>query len=332
MSKRTRYFVLGAGAILVAGLTTGLVASYVGLPAVFSRAAGPDELQWVPADAAVVAYANVRQVMSSTFRERFRKMEPDTRERDEFEQKTGVNIEQDVDSVVAAMLARVAGSGNGHPEEAMLILARGRFNQARLESLALEHRGKVEDYQGKRLLTHAGDRPMGMAFIDSELVAMGSYEAVKQAIDANREGRTVTSNTEVMQQIAELDGHSAWAVGRFDAIAREARLPSEIQAHVPAVSWFSAAGQFNGGVSGIVKAEARDEEAAQNLRDLVRGVLALARLQAGSKPAVKQMVDSLQLTGDGRVVALQFAVPSEVFDALEAFGRPRGAEPKPEPR
>ena len=79
MSNKTRYFVLTAGAILAIGLTTGLVASFMGLPVAFSRAAGPDELQYVPADAAVVAYANVRDVMNSNFRERFRKFEPDTR-------------------------------------------------------------------------------------------------------------------------------------------------------------------------------------------------------------------------------------------------------------
>ena len=72
MSNKTRYFVLSAGAILAAGLTTGLVASYMGLPVAFSRAAGPDELQFVPANAAVVAYANVHDVMNSSFRQRAR--------------------------------------------------------------------------------------------------------------------------------------------------------------------------------------------------------------------------------------------------------------------
>ena len=62
-----------SGAILAIGLGTGLVASYMGLPvSVFSSAAGPDELQYVPADAAVVAYANVRDVMNSEFRQRFK--------------------------------------------------------------------------------------------------------------------------------------------------------------------------------------------------------------------------------------------------------------------
>src|SRR5918992_1638833 len=110
MSKKTRVFVVTAAAVLAVGLATGLVASYMGLPVAFSRAAGPDELQYVPADAAVVAYANVREVMNSDFRERFRKFEPDTQERDEFQQKTGINIEQDIDTVVAAMMPGPAGA------------------------------------------------------------------------------------------------------------------------------------------------------------------------------------------------------------------------------
>ena len=103
MTKKTRNFVLGAGAILAVGLTTGLVAS-LGLPVALSRAAGPDELEYVPAEAMAVGYANVREVMASELRQRLRKIEPDTHERDDFEAKTGVNIERDIDSVVGAVL------------------------------------------------------------------------------------------------------------------------------------------------------------------------------------------------------------------------------------
>jgi uncharacterized protein YidB (DUF937 family) len=115
-------------------------------------------------------------------------------------------------------------------------------------------------------------------------------------------------------------------VGRFDALANQARLPSDLQAQLPAVTLFSAAGHVNGGVSGVFKAEARDEAAAQNLRDVVRGFLAMARLQAGSRPAIQQMVDSLQLSGEGKTVALSFNIPSEFFDALEAMARQRQAQ------
>lgn len=318
MSTKTRYFVITAAAVLAVGLTTGLVASYMGLPVAFSQTAGPDELQYVPADAAVVAYADVRQIMDSSFRERFRQFEPDTQERDEFEQKTGINIDEDINSVVAAMMPAGLESEK-HPQNGMLILARGRFQQERLEALALQHGGAVEDYNGKRLLLHRdsdGTSDIAVGFIEADLVALGGYDAIKRAVDAGN-GNNIVSNTEMMRQVNQLDAANAWAVGRFDAIARSAHLPSEIQAHIPAIQWFSAATHINGGVSGVFKAEARDDESAQNMRDVLRGFLAMAKMSADSQPELKTMVDSLQLSGEGTNVALSFTLPSELFDALQ---------------
>ena len=319
MSKKTRYFVVSAAAILALGLTTGLVASYMGLPVAFSRAAGPDELQYVPADAAVVAYANVREIMDSEFRQRFRQFEPDTSERDEFQQKTGVNIDHDINSVVVALSA----SGDTvASHKGMLVLARGRFDQARIEALATEHGGTVEDYptsEGvKRLITHVenGQPDMAIGFLESDLIAIGGYDAIKKAIEAKAGRNVVSVNGDIMSHISQLDASNAWAVGRFDAIANDAHVPSDIKSYLPAIQWFSAATHVNGGVQGVFKVEARDEESAKNIRDVLNGLLALAKMQAGSKPELKTMADSLQLSGDGKDVALSFVLPSELFDAL----------------
>lgn len=331
MSKKTRYFVAISGAVLAVGLGTGLVASYMGLPvAVFSSAAGPDELQYVPADAAVVAYADVKDVLASEFRQRFRRLEPQSAERNDFEQKTGINFEQDIDTVVAAMMPG-GRSLSDHPEESALLLAKGRFDTSRLEALAVEHGGVVTEYQGKRIITHqessttvdAHRDNMTLGFIDANLVAIGSIDSVRKAIDARRENRNIVSNTEMMRLVAELDNSNAWAVGRFDALANEASLPDEVKAQIPTISWFSAAGHINGGVSGVLKAETKDEAAAQNLRDVLRGFLALAKMQAGSHPGMKEMVDSLQLAGDGKTVTVAFSVPTEVLDVLESMGKMR---------
>jgi len=74
----------------------------------------------------------------------------------------------------------------------------------------------------------------------------------------------------------------------------------------------------NGGLQAVVKAEAKDEQAAANLRDIVRGFVALAKMQAGSKPSIQKMLPDVQLSGDGKEVAISFAVTNEMLDALEA--------------
>ena len=329
MSNKTRYFVAISGAILAIGLGTGLVASYMGLPvSVFSRAAGPEELQYVPADAAVVAYANVRDVMNSQFRQRFKDVEPTQDQKNEFEEKTGLNLEQDVDSVVAAVMPKDGMANN--PAGAFLILARARYDAARLEALAIGHGAEATDYQGKRILTHhetntagTANEAMAFGFVEADLVAFGSLTAVKASIDARRENRNVVSNNEMMKLVNEIENANAWAVGRFDAIADKAGFPEEIRAAMPSISWFSAAGHVNGGVSGRFKAEAKDEATAKNLRDIMGGFLAMAKMQATNQPALQQLADSLIISGDGNTVALSFEIPTEVLDVLEAMAKGR---------
>ncbi len=323
MAAKTRYFVLTAAGILTAGLTTGLVASYMGgLPVALSHQAGPDDLAFVPPDAIAVGYANVQEVMASELRQRLRRMQeanPDSPDRHDFEEKTGVNVERDIDAVVGALLP-ASGDTGGNP----LVLARGRFDQVRIEGLARDHGGEVSDYQGVRMIAHTGDeKTMALGFLAPGVVAVGSIEGVRGAIDAKRSGRNVMSNTEIMRLVGELDGNNAWAVGRFDAMASSTGLPGELQQRMPTLSWFSAAGHLNGGITGTFKAEAKDEEAAKNLRDMMRGVVAMVKLQADGKPEMRAFVDSLQLGGEGKTVAVGFSVPAEMFDALEKMREAR---------
>ena len=329
-NKKTRYFVAISGAILAIGLGTGLVASYMGLPvSVFSSAAGPEELQYVPADAAVVAYANVREVMNSQFRQRFKSLEPSQDSKNQFEEKTGLNLEEDVDSVVAAIMPKEGMANN--PAGSFLILARARYKPSILEQLAIEHGAQVTEYQGKTVITHhdndaTGDpnhEDMAFGFVEADLVAFGSLASVKASIDAHASNRNIVSNNDMMKLVNEIDNANAWAVGRFDAIANKVGIPNEIAAQMPAISWFSAAGHINGAVSGSFKAEAKDEATAKNLRDIMQGFLAMAKMQAGNKPGMQQLADSLILSGEGTTVALQFSIPSEVLDVLEGLAKSR---------
>jgi hypothetical protein len=155
MNKRTRLFLVAAVGVLVLGLGTGLVASYVGLQN-FSIIGGngPDELSYVPAEARMIAYADVRSVVTSELRQKLQQFEPNADQKHEFETQTGIDIERDIDSVLAAAWPGAAGIQQGPP----LVLARGRFDKVRIEGLIREHGGAVEDYKGERPV---GAKPEG---------------------------------------------------------------------------------------------------------------------------------------------------------------------------
>ena len=75
MTTRTQRFVFFGVAILIVGLATGMVASYVGLPNLGILAGnGPVELAYVPSDATAVAYADVREIMDSGVRQKLLKL------------------------------------------------------------------------------------------------------------------------------------------------------------------------------------------------------------------------------------------------------------------
>lgn len=353
MTKNTRYFMAVSGGVLAAGLATGTIAYYMGGFQPVSASAVANELRYVPADATLVAYADVRAIMDSDLRTRLKSAMPmhDEQGQKEFQAQTGIDIEHDIDYVVASLSV-----GGGHP--APLVVARGRFNDTQLEGLIREHGGTVEEYKGKRLVHAPAEMPadavappaapdapaapeagaaearthealmhglhasemhknLVLAFLEPGLIAFGDGGAVRTAIDAQLTAHSITSNNEMMDLVGDIGQfNNAWAVGRFDLLASQANLPPQVLSRMPAVKWFAAAGHVNGGVSGSLRAEARDDQAAENLRDVVRGFLALARMQASTDPRTAGMIDSLQLSGTGKTVALSFSVPAEVIQMI----------------
>ena len=340
MTRKTRYFMGGSAAILVAGLGTGLVAYYGGgFPSLSASRSGPSELSYVPADAAVVAFANVREVMDSQLRQRLKTVLPQEQGQKEFEAQTGIDIERDIDYIVAAMTSANAQEPNG------LVVARGRFNTTQLETLAREHGGVVEEYKGKRLVkasainvenpaipnmpeVHKAGHTVMLAFLEPGLVGIGSETAIKSAIDAQLSAHSITSNNEMMELVSDIDhGNNAWAVGRFDAIASHAKIPAEIASKLPAVKTFAVMTHIDGGITGTLRAEARDDASADNLRQVVQGLLALGKMS--NDPKAMALLNSLQLGGSGKTVKLSFSVPSEVLDMIPVKKIEGGADHQP---
>jgi hypothetical protein len=338
MTTRTRYFVIASLLVLAVGLGAGLVAYSLGFPtSAFSSQGGPDELQYVPSDATLLAFANVHEVMTSDVRQRLRAVLPGSPDgQREFQTHTGINIETDIDHVVACVAPVAQGQGVGGSGGAGMVLARGRFDTVRIEGVMREHGAEVETYNGVRLITVQRGREasnvdtpepasgqassMAVAFIEHGLAAVGSPVLVRRAIDLREGGANVTGNDEMMTLVRSLEHGNAWAVGRFDALSAHARLPEGLHGQLPPITWFSASGRVNGGVRGFVQAQTRDEESASNLRDVVRGFIALAKMHAGQHPEIQTLVQSLQLGGSANTVALSFDLPLELFEAL-ASGR-----------
>ncbi len=313
MTRQTRFFVLGAGGLLVLGLCTGLFA-YVNREAALAvSAAGPIELRYVPADASVVGYANIREVMLSDVRKRIRQLVPDGVGENELKTQLGLDIERDMDHMVAFL------APGAEERPAGLALFRGRFDTARLEGAARGRGATVDTYEGKRVVSvETGDAgSLAMVFMEPGLVAVGDLPTVHQAISRGLQAADVTSNQDMMALLELVeDGSNAWAVGRFGDLSALGFFPDEVSSQMPAVSAFAVSGRVTDGVSGSLSVEGRDEEAGQNLRDVLRGFLALATMQTNGRPELQTMLESLQLSGVGAFATLSFWIPSDALDLI----------------
>lgn len=335
--SRTRYFLLSSAAVLVGGLAVGTAAYMGGLPMrALASQAGPDDLALVPAGAAVVAYANVHDVMQSEFRQRLTAaMDSKSEGRHKFQEETGIDIEQDIDSVVAAGMPKAGGTGH----DIGFVALRGRFDTTRIEALVSSKGGVLDEYRGARLLlaparpadadgessdaaelTPRHDGPPAIALVNANLVIVGSLDAVKAAIDRQQDQSipSILSDGEFVQMLESLDGGSSmWAIGRSSTLmADHAEVPDQIASKLPGVKWVAASGHVNGGLRATLRAEANDHEAGKNLRDIVQGALAVARLQLDGKPELSPLLQGLQVEGTGTSVSVNIALPSELLDLL----------------
>ena len=339
---RTRFSVIAAILVLAVGIGAGLVAYYRGFPTgAFSQQSIPGELQLVPRNASLIAFANVHEVIASNFRERIQRAFPDRLDgQRQFEDVTGINIETDIDRLVACMVSPLGSQELQSPSAqetsdlpaSALVIVRGRFNEARIETLMRDRGAQFETYKGIRLIVAgpqvAGNAPgpgtgapdsghgLSLAFVEPGLVAVGGTALVRRAIDLKKGGENVTTNDEMMDLVRSLDSGNLWAVGRFDALSSQASLGKWVARQLPSIAWFAMSGRVNGGIAGEIRAMTRDEESANSLRDVVRGIIALGRLQAASRPELEELLRSLQLGGTGTTVALEFEVHADLIDLL----------------
>ena len=103
MTQKSRYFLVGSAVVLLLGVGGGLIA-YLNYQRASGLPAGvPPEVRYVPANAAIVAYANVRVFMSSELRrELMPTIEMGSRKgRQMMNDFAGIDLEKQVDHVLA---------------------------------------------------------------------------------------------------------------------------------------------------------------------------------------------------------------------------------------
>lgn len=316
MSGRTLVSLRTGYRVLSAALAAGVVAFCLGLAPVGSFPSDvPRELAYVPAKLRLIAFIDLRALPNSEFRQSVLRSETGRTVWDAFEARTGINVEADVERLVTAF-QESAPEGDS---DAPLVIARGRFDQGRIDRVVAADGGEVAEYRGSRLWSRAEQDGVrrALVFLEPTLVAFGPEALVKRSIDAKRDAADISTDAALLTLVRGVAGGQLWAVGRFDELTTRAGLPTGVVEQLPEIHWFSASGRVDADVHVQARAEARDEAAAQELRDVLRGFVALIRAQPGQRRDVRALASSLEIGGEGRTVSLLFSAPAALLGALQ---------------
>jgi hypothetical protein len=322
VTARNRNFLIASAAILVLGLG-GAFAAYLLQQRTGTVAGLPAETRYVPATAIAVAYADVRGVMSSDLHRELMAAipAPSRRGRRLMNEFAGVDLEKEVAHVLAFLEPPAPPENNTNdgatprPPRGMT-LVQGSFSQSRIEGFIKEDGGVVETYNGRSISVRKGEiDDVAVGFVRPDLIAVGHAALVRRALDGPH-AEPVATNEDMARLMRDASGGTAWVVGHFDAVRRTMPIPGSVGAQVPAVRFLSVRADVNGGVTARIRAEANDEAGAEQLREVVRGFITLARMQSGAHPQFESVLKSVELTGSDRTVQLSMSLSPEALRSL----------------
>jgi hypothetical protein len=326
----SRIFVLASmGAVAVGGAVT-LGAFVLGTARAAVGPLPPDALP-ILVDARYVMGLDVARFYASSFRKRYAH-DASTRPEAlrEFEAKTGLDPERDVDRVFAA--------GGAPGDSRGVALIQGRFDPARIaRAIETERKGVTwKPYLGLTVYLFGEDSrsPGALAFLDDHSILLGTERSVRAVIEGKSRSGAVAPS-----QIRDLvgrvkPGSTFWMVG-------DATVLSSLQAvahagpaiTLPALKSLLVTGDLDPEVSVSIVGDAADAAGAKNVADVVRGLVGLLALQAAQKPELARLSSAVAVATEANQVHVDAHLPYALVDVLtprRTVSPPPDSRPAPE--
>jgi hypothetical protein len=287
-------------------LTATLFTSFSG--ALF--AADPLLLNLLPPDAKVVAGVNVEQAKGTQFGQYIlNQMQTADAHMQELVALTGFDPRRDVRELLVA--------SNGAPQSKTgLALARGTFDAARITNAATQH-GAVTEVYGTTTIIEDPKQEGGLAFLDSTTVAAGDIASVKGAIDRQKTAQPLPAAllVKINQWSTSQD---AWGISAVPptSLAPPAKAGVGNNPMLGAAQTVQqAAGGIKFGTNVVFCGEATTDTAqnGQTLSDLIKFMLNVAQMQAGTDPNAAALIKSVTVTPSGNAVKISATLPQDLF-------------------
>jgi hypothetical protein len=210
-------------------------------------------------------------------------------------QVTGIDLVIDVDKLVISP---------------GLIVARGRFNAAKIAQKLAEAHYSTLDYKGARILIKAGEDALSV--VDDGVLAYGSEAAIRGALEAHEAGKTLEKRESMVERLGRL-GWSHPLVATVQLTDEKPSIKAAVSGNTGPRA-YSLVLDARAGVDLLAVVESSSPSTAEETRKLVeearqRGLPVIAQSTRGdSGKRLVNLVQSAKLTtdpasGDLRIVS-----------------------------
>jgi hypothetical protein len=320
---------------VLAAVTVGAIAFW-GFQDWRGKTSNPEDLLvLMPSNATSVAYMDLQALRKSPFLAELYAWAPqpgvDT-DYAEFTQATGFNYERDLDRAAIAFWDRAK-------ESSFFALAEGRFDRKKITTYAMQSGTRVIE-GGREIFSvpmDSGTRRISFTFLTDDRIAISDQLELSKILSANP--KEDVDLGEWRMRFGRLAGSPVFSVIRQGAEAGSAlagKAPSglrspQLSALLDKVQWFTIAGKPQGDrLDVVMEGECATEGTAQQLADLLNGVLVLAQaglndsktrntLDPSARDAYLEMVRGAEVSridrGETKSVRLIFEVTPKFLQA-----------------
>ena len=277
-------------------------------------AADPQLLNLVMPDAKVLAGVNVQQAKGTQFGQFvLNQIQTHDAELQKLVTLTGFDPRRDVTELLVA--------SDGVPQgKTGLALAKGTFNVGMITAAATLAGVVSEVYNGFTILEEPKNKVAGMAFLDGNTVVAGDIASVRGAIDRSKSAQPLAAAV-IVKVNQWSNSQDAWGITTVppSSLAPPAKAGA---ANNPMMNVGqnvqAAAGGVKFGALVVFSGEAQCDTAqnATTLGDMVKLLINLGQMQAGTDPNAAALIKSVSVTTNGNLVNVSASLPQDVFQSM----------------
>jgi hypothetical protein len=276
-------------------------------------------LKMLPGDAMFIAGINADQIRTSRFGQfLLDQLKSEEQNMEKFISMTGFDPRRDLKELIVA-----SNDARGHGKA--IVIARGRFDAARISQFARSSGAASTFYRGVEVLT-GNDRSGGnsgwMAILDASTAIAGEQDAVKAAIE-RRSGNGGGMKAETLEKINELSTrYDAWMVSAsLERLADEVRpeVGQTMQGNLMAAMQSVTGGvRFGANIEVMAEAVMRSDKDAQAMVDVVKFLAGMMQLNSEDKKAAEfaKLLDKMDLKASGNQFRMTMTLPEDVIETI----------------